>query len=213
MKTVVLLFLIGTVAAGNIPKPDFSIGLNFDHDTTAGSLGAAVPRVRWDSEEMSVAGCFDVQGGIDSTLTNIRKPPQTYIWGEAKRILSNNAGAVAIRSDMNVNELEEIDLDLRVNGFHNTVGLRLLGSASAYSIQQQITAFSLVSLIVFSNRILLFHKDKILLHPLRTVSISFSRTTITILRSDCLIFPSFTSYFMTHDAKSHVYSDVRHLSF
>ena len=39
----------------------FQIGLNFDHDTTTGNLGGAVPRVRWDSDEMSVAGLFDVQ--------------------------------------------------------------------------------------------------------------------------------------------------------
>ena len=69
------------------------------------------------------------QGGIDSTLTNIRKPPDTYAWGEAKRIFLNNTGAVAIRGDMNANEHEVININLRVNGFRNTAGVQLLGSA------------------------------------------------------------------------------------
>lgn len=71
------------------------------------------------------------KGGIDSTLTNIREPPETYVWGEAKRTILSNTGAVAIRGDMNAIEHEVIDLDLRINGCHNAVGLRLLGSAGA----------------------------------------------------------------------------------
>jgi len=147
MKTTTrLLFLAGTtVAAGNIPKPDFSIGLNFDHDTTAGSLGAAVPRVTWDSEELSVAGWFDVQGGVDSTLTSLRKPPDTYLWGEAKRILPNRAGAVAIRGDMNANEREVIDWDLRANGFRNALGLRLLGCAGLRSNSLALDAHTVLA--------------------------------------------------------------------
>lgn len=37
------------------------IGLNFDHDTAEGSLGAAVPKMTWASEETSVGDMFDVQ--------------------------------------------------------------------------------------------------------------------------------------------------------
>jgi hypothetical protein len=74
------------------------------------------------------------QGGVESTLTNLRKPPETYLWGEAKRIFPNHdGGAVAIRGDMNANEPEVVDWDLRVNGFRNAVGLRLLGSAGTYN--------------------------------------------------------------------------------
>jgi len=39
----------------------FQIGFNLDHDTMTGSLGGAVPRVRWDTDEIPVAGLFDVQ--------------------------------------------------------------------------------------------------------------------------------------------------------
>lgn len=133
MATAFLFLLVGTATAGRIPKPDISIGLNFDHDTTTGNLGGAVPRVRWDSDEMSVAGLFDVQGGVDLTLTNIKKSPDTYVWGEAKRIFSNNVGAISIRGDMDANEREVIDLDLRVNGFRNAAGLQVLGSADLHS--------------------------------------------------------------------------------
>ena len=63
------------------------------------------------------------------TLTNIKKSPDTYVWGEAKRIFSNNVGAISIRGDMDANEREVIDLDLRVNGFRNAAGLQVLGSA------------------------------------------------------------------------------------
>ena len=73
------------------------------------------------------------------TLTDIKKPPETHIWGEVKRIFSSssssnnnknkNIGAISIRGDMDANEREVIDLDLRVNGFRNAAGLRVLGSA------------------------------------------------------------------------------------
>jgi len=65
MTTGLLFFLllVGTVpvAAGRISKPDFSIGINLDHDATTGTFGGATPRVRWNSDEVSVAGWFDVQ--------------------------------------------------------------------------------------------------------------------------------------------------------
>ena len=37
------------------------IGFNIDHDTTSGSLGGAVPRVRWQTDDISIGGLFDVQ--------------------------------------------------------------------------------------------------------------------------------------------------------
>mmetsp|Transcript_21278 Transcript_21278/g.43763 ORF Transcript_21278/g.43763 Transcript_21278/m.43763 type:complete len:296 (-) Transcript_21278:70-957(-) len=132
MKTTGLFFLVGTVVvAGKIPSPDISIGLNFDHDTAEGSLGAAVPQMTWASEEISIADLFDVQGGFDSTLTNIRKPPVTNIWGEAKRFFSD--AAVAIRGDMNANEAEVLNLNVRVNAFDNAAGVQLLGAADLKS--------------------------------------------------------------------------------
>lgn len=121
------LLLVGAATARRIPKPDISIGLNLDHDTATGSLGGAVPRVRWDTDQVSVAGYFDVQGGIDATLTDVKKVPDTYVWGEAKRI--NKASAIALRGDMNANEPDAIDLNLRINGFRNNLGLQVLGSA------------------------------------------------------------------------------------
>jgi hypothetical protein len=39
----------------------YQIGFNIDHDTTSGSLGGAVPRVRWQSDDVSIGGLFDVQ--------------------------------------------------------------------------------------------------------------------------------------------------------
>lgn len=58
-----LLLLVGVVpiAAGRIPKPDVSIGINLDHDATTGTFSGATPRVRWNTDEVSVAGWFDVQ--------------------------------------------------------------------------------------------------------------------------------------------------------
>eukprot|EP00532_Pseudo-nitzschia_australis_P009456 CAMPEP_0168180838 /NCGR_PEP_ID=MMETSP0139_2-20121125/10806_1 /TAXON_ID=44445 /ORGANISM="Pseudo-nitzschia australis, Strain 10249 10 AB" /LENGTH=281 /DNA_ID=CAMNT_0008101193 /DNA_START=221 /DNA_END=1067 /DNA_ORIENTATION=- len=136
MTTGLLFFLllVGTVpvAAGRISKPDFSIGINLDHDATTGTFGGATPRVRWNSDEVSVAGWFDVQGGIDSTFTDIKKAPDTYVWGEAKRI--HEANAIAIRGDMRANERDVVDLDLRINNsFRNALGLRVLGSADLHS--------------------------------------------------------------------------------
>ena len=39
----------------------YQIGFNIDHDTTSGSLGGAVPRVRWQTDDISIGGLFDVQ--------------------------------------------------------------------------------------------------------------------------------------------------------
>ena len=70
---------------------------------------------------------FQKQGGFDSTLTNIRKTPVTNVWGEAKRFFSD--AAVAIRGDMNANEAEVLNLNVRVNAFDNAAGVQLLGAA------------------------------------------------------------------------------------
>jgi len=72
--------------------------------------------------------CQQKKGGIDSTFTDIKKAPDTYVWGEAKRI--HEANAIAIRGDMRANERDVVDLDLRINNsFRNALGLRVLGSA------------------------------------------------------------------------------------
>eukprot|EP00536_Pseudo-nitzschia_multiseries_P016576 jgi/Psemu1/221761/e_gw1.1154.5.1 len=116
------------------------IGFNLDHDSTTGTLGGASPRVRWDSNELSVgAGWFDVQGGIDATVNDFETVPDTYLWGEARRIFrpnnsnsklnSERESAIAIRGDVHANHCETVDLDLRINARDNTLGLRLLGSA------------------------------------------------------------------------------------
>ena len=71
---------------------------------------------------------------MDSTLKNIRKPPDSYVWGEAKRNIFNNTGAVAIRGDMNVNDHDVMNIDMRVNAFLNNLGVRLLGAAGTYIV-------------------------------------------------------------------------------
>mmetsp|Transcript_25697 Transcript_25697/g.60532 ORF Transcript_25697/g.60532 Transcript_25697/m.60532 type:complete len:230 (+) Transcript_25697:26-715(+) len=70
---------------------------------------------------------FARQGGIDATVNNLETVPDTYVWGEAKRI--NPKSAVAIRGDVHANHFDVLDLDLRVNALSNTLGLRLLGTA------------------------------------------------------------------------------------
>ena len=72
--------------------------------------------------------CEQIKGGIDSTFADAKKAPDTYVWGEAKRI--HKANAIAIRGDMHANERDVVDLDLRINNsFRNALGLRVLGSA------------------------------------------------------------------------------------
>jgi hypothetical protein len=39
----------------------YQIGFNIDHDTTSGSLGGAQPRVRWQTDDISIGGLFDLQ--------------------------------------------------------------------------------------------------------------------------------------------------------
>jgi len=135
-----LLFVLGSllVDARRFPKPDISIGFNIDHDTISGnlySLGGAEPRVRWQTDDISIGGLFDVQGGIDLTVTDVKTLPETYVWGELKRFFRRNiesstsTSAISIRGDIDANNRKIIDLDLRVNGFNNNVGLRVLGSA------------------------------------------------------------------------------------
>jgi len=80
------------------------------------------------------------------TVTDVQTPPETHVWGEMKRFFrttSSNANtkaattttsesAISIRCDMDANEREIIDLDLRINGFNNNAGIRVLGSAGTY---------------------------------------------------------------------------------
>jgi len=74
------------------------------------------------------------KGGIDSTLANIRKPPDTHVWGEAKRNLSNDIGTVVLRGDMDAMKREEIDLSVRVNAFRDLATIGVLGSAGMYTL-------------------------------------------------------------------------------
>lgn len=75
------------------------------------------------------------KGGIDLTVTDVKTLPETYVWGELKRFFRRNiesstsTSAISIRGDIDANNRKIIDLDLRVNGFNNNVGLRVLGSA------------------------------------------------------------------------------------
>ncbi len=71
------------------------------------------------------------QGGIDSTLTNIKKPPTTNVWGVAKKKFSDIA--VAIRGDMNANKAEVVSLKMGANAFDNAVGMTLLGAAGTFA--------------------------------------------------------------------------------
>mmetsp|Transcript_23067 Transcript_23067/g.25895 ORF Transcript_23067/g.25895 Transcript_23067/m.25895 type:complete len:97 (+) Transcript_23067:94-384(+) len=64
--SLLLLLILGSllVDARRFPKPDISIGFNLDHDSNSGnlySLGGAEPRVRWQTDDISIGGLFDVQ--------------------------------------------------------------------------------------------------------------------------------------------------------
>lgn len=69
------------------------------------------------------------------TVIDIKTVPETYAWGEMKHFFRRNTAsstsgsAISIRGDINANNRQLIDLDLRVNGFNNNVGLRVFGSA------------------------------------------------------------------------------------
>lgn len=69
------------------------------------------------------------------TVIDIKTVPETYVWGEVKHFFRRNtesstsSSAISIRGDINANNRQLIDLDLRVNGFNNNVGLRVFGSA------------------------------------------------------------------------------------
>ena len=77
------------------------------------------------------------------TVTDVQTPPETRIWGEMKRFFratsngnteaaTKSESAISIRGDIDANEREIIDLDLRINGFNNIAGIRVLGSAGTY---------------------------------------------------------------------------------
>ena len=77
------------------------------------------------------------------TAPDVQTPPETHVWGEMKRFFrttsngnteaaTKSESAISIRGDMDANDREIIDLDLRINGFNNIAGIRVLGSAGTY---------------------------------------------------------------------------------
>ena len=73
------------------------------------------------------------KGGIDSIFTDLRQPPQTNVWGEAKRFFPNSASAIALRGDINADTCDTVNLNLRVNGLRNPTALQFVGAASKYT--------------------------------------------------------------------------------
>lgn len=136
------------IEAKRFPKPDISIGFNADHDTTTGGSGGIIPRVRWTADTTSIGGLFDVQGGIDLTITDVRQPPEAFMWGEVKRFCNRN---ISIRGNVDANDRNLIDLDVRLNEFNN-FDLRVLGSIDFKS--KSMTADQIMTSINFKTPII-----------------------------------------------------------
>lgn len=69
------------------------------------------------------------KGGIDLTITDVRQPPEAFMWGEVKRFCNRN---ISIRGNVDANDRNLIDLDVRLNEFNN-FDLRVLGSIGKHN--------------------------------------------------------------------------------
>ena len=68
------------------------------------------------------------QGGLDSTMTSFDGIPATNIWGQAKKSLFNNAGAVAVRGEMDTAVPEVVKFNVKVNDFNTNSEVQLAGN-------------------------------------------------------------------------------------
>ena len=65
--------------------------------------------------------------GIDATVTDTDEAPNTYLWGKLKKVFPDYGGDVSVRGDVNANDWDIVDLDLRINGMG--ASLQVIGEA------------------------------------------------------------------------------------
>jgi len=124
--TALFVSLLGTSYAA-ISKPEVTIGVNIGTEPT-GNFGGLEPRVKWQTSGY-VQGC-DLEGGIDLTVKDVDEPPTTFLWGRIKRFIPGY-GEVSARGEFDANDSDNIELDVRFNGFGTA--LKLEGNANSKS--------------------------------------------------------------------------------
>lgn len=115
----VTLFALVALVEARIPKPEVLIGINVGADQT-GTLGGIEPTVRW-STNGAVAG-IDVAGGIEMRIFDVDSPPATSVWAKLKKSFAK-VGDISIRGDVNTSVPDNVDLDVRADGFGTSVQL------------------------------------------------------------------------------------------
>lgn len=63
------------------------------------------------------------KGGVDVTVTDVDKKPDTSFWGVVKKFVPG-IGDVSIRADMDADAPETVDFDVRTNTFGTSLVLK-----------------------------------------------------------------------------------------
>jgi hypothetical protein len=69
------------------------------------------------------------------TVKDVDEAPETYLWGKLKRAFPG-FGDVSIRGDVDANDRDTVDLDVRANGFGTA--FQVIGQAGEFERREHV---------------------------------------------------------------------------